>query len=86
MNPKKYERRKKAIPIRFTKVNVKIILILPCYFNLWMVGSSIKDENLLLTFPVRGKLKYMGPSLNSLPRFFENLRKSSYKIENSGNL
>ena len=37
-------------------------------------------------FPVRGKLKYVGPSLNSLSRFSENLRKSLYKIENSGNL
>ena len=28
----------------------------------------------------------MGTSLNSLSRFSENLRKSSYKIENSGNI
>ena len=39
-----------------------------------------------MLFPVRGKLKYMDPSLNSLPGFFENMRKSSYKIENGGNL
>ena len=39
-----------------------------------------------MLFPVWGKLKYIDPSLNSLPGFFENMRKSSYKIENGGNL
>ena len=41
---------------------------------------------LVMWFPVRGKLKYMGLNLNSLSQFSENLRKPSYKIENSDNL
>ena len=57
-----------------------------CFY--FMTFSNVQITYMLLVrqFPVRGKLKFMGPSLNSLSRFFENLRKSSYKIENSGNL
>ena len=70
---------------------------MPCYFNMNgcflyknvsilspRVAASISQ--LTMQFPVRGKLKYLCPSLNSLSQFFGNLRKALYKIENNFNL
>ena len=44
----------------------------------FMTTSNVKITYMQLDiqFPVRGKLKYMGASLNSLFRFSKNLRKS----------
>ena len=52
---------------------------------LFMINANVQITN-VMQFPVTGKLKSVGPSLNFLSRFSENLRKSLYKIENSGNL
>ena len=47
--------------------------------KIWHFCGDINFEwpltymQLVLQFPVRGKLKYMGPSLNSFSRFSENL-------------
>ena len=48
--------------------------------------KNIKTLSELYKSFLEEELKYMGPSLNSLSLFSENLRKSSYKNENSSNL
>ena len=39
-----------------------------------------------MQFPVRGKLEYLSPNLNSLSRFSEKSRNSLYETENSSKL
>ena len=53
--------------------------------KIWHFRGDVNFEwpltymQLVLQFPVRGKLKYMGPGLNSLSRFSENLRNHRIK-------
>ena len=54
--------------------------------NAWQLLFHYHFYGLVYQLPVRGKLKYMGPSLHFLPWLFEILRKSSYKIDDSGKL
>ena len=57
-----------------------------CFYFIITSNVWITNVQLVMYFPVRGKLKYVGPSLDSLSQLSENLRKSLYKIENSSNL
>ena len=58
------------------------------------MAASISWPLLILRWPMHSwcvvpntrKIKIREPNLKSLSRFSENMRKSSYKIENSGNL
>ena len=56
-----------------------------CFYFMTSSNVQITTMQKAMQFLVRGNLKYLGLSLNFLPRFSENLSKSSYKIENSGN-
>ena len=49
----------------------------------WLLDKLYATDNVV---PSTRKLKYVGPILNSLSRFSENLRKLSNKIQTSDNL